>query len=351
MLGVYDSYADACSAQRALGEAGVARPDMAMYSMSASTPVEKGPRVYGPDGSDARHHRAVLDQLELLFARLFRPGEYPPEAEDYREFIRRGGTLVSVDATGMQADLVCDVMRRAGAADIGERANAWRNGQGAASSTASTPEPAIYGDLAPAHVAPAQVTPAHVPPSETAGDAADVTRLERRNTSEPSMVSGMQQVTTRADRDGSHAAMEQKQYARDVPDYGLARTSADVDADVRSRAVLRPDDGMSAAKAQPTSATGLVGDPVMGTPLDDDPEDDYRRDYDAHYASSGASYDEYRRAYTHGAALGQDERYRGQDWQRVEPSARENWESRYPESGWERFKIAVRHGWERVTSL
>jgi hypothetical protein len=64
---------------------------------------------------------------------------------------------------------------------------------------------------------------------------------------------------------------------------------------------------------------------------------------------TGASYDEYRRAYSHGATLGRDERYRGADWQGVEPSARANWESRYPESGWERFKTAVRHGWERVT--
>jgi hypothetical protein len=93
-----------------------------------------------------------------------------------------------------------------------------------------------------------------------------------------------------------------------------------------------------------------MGEPVTGTPLDDAPYDDeFREDYDAHYANTGASYDEYQRAYTHGATLGKDDRFRGHDWQRVEANAREDWESRYPESGWERFKAAVRHSWDRVT--
>jgi hypothetical protein len=110
--------------------------------------------------------------------------------------------------------------------------------------------------------------------------------------------------------------------------------------------------GMQQVTTRPEASarTGPVGDPMMSIPLDDAPYDDeFRDDYDTHYASTGASYDEYQRAYSHGATLGQDERYRGQDWQRVEANARENWESRYPDSGWERFKAAVRHGWDRVT--
>jgi hypothetical protein len=94
-----------------------------------------------------------------------------------------------------------------------------------------------------------------------------------------------------------------------------------------------------------------VGDPLLGTPLEEDGsyDEEFRRDYDSRYAQSGTPYDEYRRAYTHGATLGKDERYRGSDWQKVEPGAREHWESHYPESAWDRFKAAVRHGWERVT--
>jgi hypothetical protein len=121
VIGVYDSYVDACSAQRALCEAGVAQADISLYSTSVSTPVEKGPRVYTPGSGGLRHQTPVFDQLEQLFARLFESGEYPPEAEDYREFIRRGGTIVSADVSEMQVDLARNVMRRMGAADIEER--------------------------------------------------------------------------------------------------------------------------------------------------------------------------------------------------------------------------------------
>jgi hypothetical protein len=104
-------------------------------------------------------------------------------------------------------------------------------------------------------------------------------------------------------------------------------------------------------KSQSPLATGFMGDPGLGSAQDDayPDENEFRKDYDAHYASTGASYDEFRRAYSHGATLGRDERFRGADWQGVEASARANWEARYPESGWERFKTAVKHGWERVT--
>jgi hypothetical protein len=130
VLGVYDSYADAYSAQRALGETGMDEADIAIYSMSADAPPEKGPRVYSPGSGHVRHHKPMFDRVEDLFARLFKTGEYPPEAEDYREFIRRGGTLLSVDVSETQVDLAMDLMRRAGAADIEERVNAWRRGSG-----------------------------------------------------------------------------------------------------------------------------------------------------------------------------------------------------------------------------
>jgi hypothetical protein len=78
-------------------------------------------------------------------------------------------------------------------------------------------------------------------------------------------------------------------------------------------------------------------------------EEDYRSDFETNYAKSGAPYDDYQRAYSHGAALGHDEQYRGRDWHEIEPHARNHWESHYPNNAWERFKDAVRHGWEKVT--
>ncbi|WP_321899618.1 hypothetical protein [Paraburkholderia heleia] len=292
VLGVYDSYGSARSAQRALGDAGVAQADIAIYSMSVEAPVEKGPRVYATGASDVGQHTPVFDQLERLFARLFTQGAYPPETEDYREFIRRGGSVVSADVSEMQVNLAREVMRSAGAADIEERSSAWRNASSVTAPSRSTAR-------APENL------------HETSPESGSEARHTAFSSAVPTVVSGMQQLTTRA-------ATEP------------ARTG-------------------SPAKAQQTSARGLVGDPFMGTPVDDTScETEVSKDYDANYADSGMSYEEYCAAYEHGATLGMDERYRGHDWQGVEPSAREDWESRYPENGWERFKAAVRHGWERM---
>ncbi|MEM5422218.1 hypothetical protein [Paraburkholderia ferrariae] len=299
VLGVYDSYGSACSAQKALGDAGVAQADIAIYSMSMETPVEKGPRVYAAGASDTEQRTPVFDQLERLFARLFTPGAYPPETEDYREFIRRGGTVVSADVSEMQVNLARDVMRSAGAADIEERSRAWHQASSGIAPSRSTARAA--GNF-----------------HQTSPEAPAETRHAAYSSAVPTVVSGMKQVSTRT-------ATEPE------------RTSSTANAP------------QTAANAPQTSARGLVGDPVMGTPLDDgSDETEVRKDYDANYADTGMSYEEYCAAYEHGATLSQDERYRGHDWQGIEPSAREDWESRYPESGWERFKAAVRHGWERM---
>jgi hypothetical protein len=267
VLGVYDNYADACSAQRALGEAGVAPADIAVYSMSVAAPVEKGPRVYAPGSGGVQHRIPVFDQLDQLFAQLFKQGEYPPETEDYKEFVRRGGAVVSADVPEMQVDLARDVMRRAGAADIDERSRAWW----AEPAQAATPEGAQPDSSAAVRAPSRQYGPAVA----------------------PNTVGGMQQVTTRPQATQSRPPIERQQQ---------------------------------------TSAKGLVGDPVMGTPLDDEiSRDESPKDYDADDMKTGAPDGLYRRAYLPRTTPLYDERNRRQA------------------SGWDRFKAAVRHGWERVT--
>jgi len=79
-------------------------------------------------------------------------------------------------------------------------------------------------------------------------------------------------------------------------------------------------------------------------------EEDFRGDYETKYASDGSRYEDYERAYRHGAALGRDARYaEHRSWEDVEPYAQRDWEETHPHNAWRRFKAAVRHGWERVT--
>ena len=98
------------------------------------------------------------------------------------------------------------------------------------------------------------------------------------------------------------------------------------------------------------TAAGARRAPLEGTtPEDEWYEEEFRRDYDTRYASTGAPYKDYQQAYRHGATLGQNPRYREYDWPDVEADIRRRWETAYPDSGWDRFKAAVRHGWARVT--
>jgi hypothetical protein len=351
VLGVYDSYQNAHSAQRALVEAGLAQADIAIYSISVDAPREKGPRVYMQGATDTHHHKKIFDQLEHLFARIFTKGAYPPDADDYREFMRRGGTIVSAEVSEAQVDLALETMLRTGAGDIEERAGAWRAGSVKAKSQESAAHAgsAMAGERARPGDTPA-ASAARTTPSPGAPAAARTDPLGTAFPStDPNAAAATRPVSARADGRESAPHMEKPAQASGVPHAGFARANADAGA--KPHIAQASDGNPAASKAERPQGTGFMGDPGLGTAHEDayQYDSELRKEYDAHFAKTGASYDEYRRAYSHGATLGRDERYRGADWQGVEASARANWEARYPESGWERFKMAVRHGWERVT--
>lgn len=379
VVGVYDGYADACSAQRALTEAGISQADISIYATSPSTPSAGGPRVYAPGGIDVRRDRPVFDQLEQLFSRLFKRGEYPPETEDYREVIRRGGAIVSVDISEVQTDLACDVMRRTGAADIEERAKAWRERSDAAAvresnlatgsgqaSTASIPEHSLGQQQRTADIGTdtASVMRTGAVPNESPMPTGKSSAMQGSGAlgADPSAPTGSAPLASHAAGPTPAASVEAGQQGiasgvpGDVSDVAESQSARGPrDAPLQSGAELSSDDDKwsDGATNTPESAqvlgSGYAGDPGIDALSDESAYDEeFRRDYDSRYANTNAPYDDYHRAYTHGASFANDERFRGREWPEVEEHAKEHWESRYPGSAWERFKAAVRHGWERV---
>lgn len=81
----------------------------------------------------------------------------------------------------------------------------------------------------------------------------------------------------------------------------------------------------------------------------DDLADDFRADYEAHYAVQGGSFEDFDAAYRYGHTLASDSRYDGRTWDEMEPEVRVEWERRHPQGAWERFKSAVRYAWQRAT--
>jgi uncharacterized protein (TIGR02271 family) len=63
-----------------------------------------------------------------LVSGLTRLGIQDDEAQTYAEGLKRGGTLVTVNADNPRADLAVNVMRRLGAVEIDKRAAEWREG-------------------------------------------------------------------------------------------------------------------------------------------------------------------------------------------------------------------------------
>lgn len=82
------------------------------------------------------------------------------------------------------------------------------------------------------------------------------------------------------------------------------------------------------------------------TSMDDS---DFRTHWQTSYANMGGRYEDYAPAYRYGSIMAGSERYRGSRWNDVEPQVRSDWESNHAGHPWEKAKDAVRYGWEKIT--
>jgi hypothetical protein len=96
------------------------------------------------------------------------------------------------------------------------------------------------------------------------------------------------------------------------------------------------------------TAAGMRSAGMGGTGAMDDYSRGWREHYQNTYGMSGRRYEDYEPAYRYGSSLRDDARYRGWDWDRLEPEARRDWETRYPNSPWTEVRLAVRRAWEDV---
>ena len=107
----------------------------------------------------------------------------------------------------------------------------------------------------------------------------------------------------------------------------------------------------TAGAATDTTAPGYISPrqtyPVGGTSFETfDP--DYRKHYDAHYANTDYTYNQFVPFYRYGYDLATDPRYASATWDEVETDIQPGWEALNPHSEWANFRDAVRYGWETV---
>lgn len=80
-----------------------------------------------------------------------------------------------------------------------------------------------------------------------------------------------------------------------------------------------------------------------------DVDRDFRTDFASRYSHTGETYEAHAPAYRYGYEMANDSRYRGRDFDEVEPNLRTEFARREPDSTWERIKESVRYGWNKVT--
>jgi uncharacterized protein (TIGR02271 family) len=323
------------------------------------------------------------------------------EAHYYAEGVRRGGVLIVVDADDQRAERAAEVMERAGAIDVDERAERWRQSGWARFDAAAGPYHAAERPAAEPPRAPEQ----H---AEYAQDATPVRATEPRPERHSAATSHATEQPHRTDAGEGKVPVveEQLQVGRRQVQRGGVRlytrlaerpveetvrlrdeqvtverhpvdrpageadftafqegtievTETDEEAVVSKRARVVEEVVVS---KEVTERTETVRDTERRTEVEVEPLgaerpreargfDAYEADFRSHYttslASRGHPYERWSLGYRYGYELASNQRYASRDWTAIEPEARRDWEARH-QGTWEEFKDTIRYAWDTV---
>ena len=318
------------------------------------------------------------------------------EAGYYAEGVRRGGTLVTINAEDNKADQAIAIMEKHDAVDVEQRAAAWQqSGWTGYSPTAkpytaeeiirereryrTTPSTAAAGAAATS----TRTTP---PPDRRATPAAggkETTlpvieeevqvgkravsrggvRVYSRVTEKPveeqvqlrtEQVSVERRPVNRAlsgaDRDAfKEGTIEMTETSEEAVVSKQARVVEEVV--VRKDVQERTETVRDTVRRTDVQVEQLGAGRGQGASGFEAYDADFRKNFTSAYASRGKNYtyEKYAPAYRYGYDLTSDKRYSGKEWSAFESDARRDWETRNPgQSTWEDVKDAVRYAWDSV---
>ena len=361
LVGLYDTFTDAQKVVQELEKSGFSRSNISLATHSTGDMKnQNADYTYAEKTSSRGMGRQLITMLTDY-------GVPQNEADSYAEGVRRGGALVLVKASESEADRGLKIMKQVRPVDIDHRLGEWqREGW-----SRFDPDAEPY--------AAADVTRERERYGKRMADEGEVTIP----VVEEELTVGKREVEH--DRVRIHTYVEEQPVAEDVRlreervtverhPVDRPATEADLEtfADETMEFTETAEEAVVSRRARVVEEvtvqrdvaehTETVHDTVRRTHVDVDHEDvssatnrrafetydaDFRRHYNATFASSGAAYNDYEPAYRYGYTMGHDERYRGRDWAAVEADARRDWEARH-QGTWERFKDAIRHGWTQV---
>ena len=403
VIGVFDTYDHAERAKQQLISRGFSANDVQVRAHGADLAGSGSGSTASTSTVTSDHDVGFMDSVRNFFSDLFGPDA--DDAGHYSEAVRRGGAVVAVTVSDeSRVDSAREALAATGAVDIEKRVSEWKQTgyQGYRSDAAPYTRDEIAQERARVipvveeelEVGKRQVDLGAVrvvsrmvetPVTESVTLREERANIERRPVDRPASeadLAGLRDESIEV-RETAEKAVVNKT-ARVVEEVTVGKTATEhteqVSDSVRRTVVDVQNDGGNATTGMAASTLGTTGGTsgstlgstggaygasgaagtsgsMMGTTADNmaatgtsaDYDDDFRRDWNTRYATTGGSYDDYAPAYRYGSTLGADTRYKGRSWDEVESGARSDWQTKYPGSSWESFKAAVRHGWERVS--
>lgn len=300
-----DTGADGAATGAILGGIGGAILGLTALAIPGIGPVvAAGPLVAGLVGA------GVGAAVGGLVGALVDAGLPEEHAGYYAEGVRRGGTLVSVEAEDSEVDRIIDILDLHNPVDINERVSSWRE-RGWAGFDSSADQSVDRGSAASRH-------------EEFASEPGpSPTRTSFRESSSGTNSGTYSASTTERMQTGSFANGGNKQSS----DYAMQGQSM-------------------------SDSTNRTGDPAWRSvqkPYDvSSYDEDFHNHYQTYFVTTGILYEEFEPAYRYGYTLATDPRFENRDWSEIEPDARAYWTNYHSNSPWEKFKDAIRHGWEEV---
>jgi len=307
---------------------------------------------------------------------LVKTGISEEDAQAYAEGVRRGGTLLVVNAPDNMAQQAMDIMNRHDAVDVHERMSEWRtsgwkgfdaNAEPYTDTTRATAKttqtsnrmtdqgktvlPVVEEEL---QVGKREVerggvrvekTVTEKPVEEKVNLREERVTVERRPVDRPADTADINNAfkeTTIEMTEKAEEAVVNKQ-ARVVEEVVVGKEVTNRTETIRDT-VKRTD--VDVQQTGGTSHTTMNQTGSMSGADFDTWSNDFNTHYTTNYGTSGRyTYDQYMPAYRYGYELASNKNYK--DWNSIENDVRTRWEERN-KGTWEDFKDAIRYAWDKV---
>jgi len=360
VVGVFDDYSTAERVAQELTNAGIPRETIDVRSNFRTGAAGRGYE------ETAEHEGGISG----FFHRLF--GGDESEGGHYAEAVRRGNAIVTVTATERQVDQAVEIMNSAGATDIDRHVEHFRETGYERHDPAAQPysrdeartEREGYrenqqGGSIPVIEEELQVGKRAIrrggvrvysrvvdqPVEETIELREEKVRVDRRPVDRP-VASGdvgrMKNQSIEVTEMAEEPIVQKR--ARVTEEVVVGKETTSRTEKVRDT-VRHTEVEVEQLGRENNRGEKLRGDEFSG----ENYRDDFRRDWESRYATSGGTYESYEPAYNYGYQSANDPRWKGRRWSEVENDLRADYERRNPNGAWERMKDSVRYGWEKVT--